>query len=90
MTVDLGKFAAGKAIVDGLPERVIPPVLLRTITPEFRAVGWVTTTRGDTAKDSDTEFAKRLLKDVSKRLLKDVSLSKSELNNEILKLFERP
>jgi hypothetical protein len=69
-TVDLGKFAAGEAIVDGLPERVISPVLLRTITPEFRAVDWVTTTRGDTAKDSDAEFAKRLLKDVSKRLLK--------------------
>ena len=82
VTVDLDQFAAGKAIVDGLPERVIPPVFLRTITPEFRLVGWVTTTRGDTAKDSDAEFAQRLLK--------GVSLSKSKLKNEILKLFEQP
>jgi len=80
ITVDLGKFATGEAIVDGLPERVIPPISLRTITPEFRAVGWVTTTRGTMANDSDAMFVQRLLK--------NVSLGKSKLKKEILKLFK--
>lgn len=80
MTVDLGQFAAGETIVDGLPERVIPPIALRTLVPQFKAIGWVTTMRGTTDKDSDVVFAQRLLK----------GSSLPELEKSILRLFNQP
>lgn len=62
-TVDLGRFAAGDPVLDGLPERVVEPLAFdRELEAEFSFVGGTTSTRGLTAaKDDDEAFAQRVL-----------------------------
>lgn len=63
-TVDLGRFAAGDPVLDGLPERVVEPLAFdRDLEAEFSFVGGTTSTRGLTAaKDDDEAFARRVLR----------------------------
>jgi hypothetical protein len=63
-TVDLGRFAAGDPVLDGLPERVVEPLAFdRDLEAEFSFVGGTTLTRGLTAaKDDDETFAQRVLR----------------------------
>lgn len=61
-TVDLGRFAAGEQVLDGLPERVVEPLAFdRDLEAQFAFVGGTTVTRGlDAACDDDQAFAIRV------------------------------
>lgn len=63
-TVDLGRFATGEPVLDGLPERVAEPLAFdRDLEPQFAFVGGTTLTRGlVVAIDDDGAFATRLIR----------------------------
>ncbi|MBF0336851.1 MAG: hypothetical protein HQL05_03385 [Nitrospirae bacterium] len=80
-TVDLHPFHLSGFSVDGAEERVVESACLgANLETEFQFCGFTDTTRGNTAKDNDAEFADRLLSDLT-------TLGLTYLRDELLRLF---
>lgn len=62
-TTDLDKLATNALHLDGWPERVTEPIPTTALSPlAITPLGFVTTTRGETATDNDCVFADRICK----------------------------
>ncbi len=67
-TTDLEKFATGKLVIDGCPERIVAPVA-RTFRVRFDILGLTSGKRGISGgTDSDTAFASLLIDTPSRKI----------------------
>jgi hypothetical protein len=64
-TVHLGKLYRDEFAIDGAPERVVEKIPLRSLRPRFTPIGWVDSTRGTSATDSDLAFKERIVGECS-------------------------